>query len=188
MKAIRYFVTFILLFSLVGCTAVDKYYILDKNYLRRRQIETKRFEAESEDLILKSALYVLQDLGFNLKEAEYDLGYLLATKNRDADNLTVNRSTDIALTVLDIISAALSNGRNYSSSGEMVYDVSQQIFAVLVTSKSKTNKGFNVRANFARIVCNNQGTCRYEQIPDEDIYQEFFDKLGQSLFLTGYDI
>ena len=148
MKAIRYFVTFILLFSLVGCTAVDKYYILDKN----------------------------------------DLGYLLATKNRDADNLTVNRSTDIALTVLDIISAALSNGRNYSSSGEMVYDVSQQIFAVLVTSKSKTNKGFNVRANFARIVCNNQGTCRYEQIPDEDIYQEFFDKLGQSLFLTGYDI
>ena len=187
MRTCHFFVTFILLFSLVGCTAVDQYYILDKDYLKRRQIETRRFETKSEELVLQSAMYVLQDLGFNLKESSYELGYLLATKGREADNLTVNRTTDIALTALDILSIALSNGRTSTYSGT-VYDVSQQIYAVLVTSKSKNNVGFNVRANFTRVICNNEGRCRYEQIGDEDIYQEFFDKLGHSLFLTAHDI
>ncbi len=173
------------LLLLQGCTSYDKYYILDPNYLHRRQIETRRFEAKSEDLILKSAVFVLQDLGFNVKESDYTLGYMYAAKDREAENADINRTIDTTLTILEI-AAAVAGGEN--SIGGRVYDVSQQIFVVLVTSKSMVQKGFNIRAKFARIICNNEGQCRYEQIQDDNIYQEFFDKLAQSLFLTANDI
>ena len=69
-----------------------------------------------------------------------------------------------------------------------VYDTEQKIYTTLVTTKSRESKGYNVRIEFARIIWNNMNESRVEKIQDPEIYQDFFDKLGQSLFLEAYSI
>ena len=49
---------------LSGCVSYEHYYKLDENYLARRQLETRRFETQNEELLLISSAQVLQDLGF----------------------------------------------------------------------------------------------------------------------------
>ena len=142
---------------------------------------------------------MLQDLGFNVQETESNLGFFSAEKDREADNLQVNQSLSVAFTILDILSAAAndhydrrhhrSKGSSYiETDNDYVYDTVQKIYMTLVVTKSKTNKGFNVRAEFSRIIWNNKGEKRYERILDREIYQEFFDKLASSLFLTAHNI
>lgn len=171
--------------TLSSCTFYEDYYKLDPQYLARRQLETKRFEAKNQTQILEASLQVLQDLGFTVQETESGLGFFSAVKDREADNFQVNQSLSIAFTILDILSAATNE---YSNSGDYVYDTVQKIYMTLVVTKSKTNKGFNVRVEFSRIIWNNKGEKRYERILDREIYQEFFDKLSASLFLTAHNI
>jgi len=72
--------------------------------------------------------------------------------------------------------------------GPAVYDVDQKIYITLVSTKSRESKGFNVRVEFARIVKNSQNQTRVERIKEPEIYQGFFDKLSQSLFLTANNL
>ena len=54
---------------------------------------------------------------------------------------------------------------------------------------SKDAHGVSVRVGFARIIYNTQPSMtRLEKITDKDIYQTFFNKLNQSMFLTGHAI
>ena len=194
-------ISVLLILSFSSCTFYEDYYKLDPQYLARRQLETKRFEAKNQTQILEAVLQVLQDLGFNVQETESNLGFFSAEKDREADNLQVNQSLSVAFTILDILSAAAndhydrrhhrhhSKGSSYiETDNDYVYDTVQKIYMTLVVTKSKTNKGFNVRAEFSRIIWNNKGEKRYERILDREIYQEFFDKLASSLFLTAHNI
>lgn len=190
--------------TLSSCTFYEDYYKLDSEYLARRQLETKRFEAKSTTQILEASLQVLQDFGFTVQETESNLGFFSAVKDREADNLQVNESLAVAFTILDILSAATNERHSHrhhhhhhhhsknslyiDTDDDYVYDTVQKIYMTLVVTKSKTNKGFNVRAEFSRIIWNNKGEKRYERILDREIYQEFFDKLSASLFLTAHNI
>jgi hypothetical protein len=49
-------------------------------------------------------------------------------------------------------------------------------------------KSTNARVTFSRIVRNNPGVVRAESLNDAKMYQEFFDKLSQSIFLTANQI
>ncbi|MGI6680979.1 MAG: hypothetical protein ACOX3T_05830 [Bdellovibrionota bacterium] len=185
-KIIFILCTFITASILSSCVNYENYYKLDVNYLARRQFETKRFEAKDEMEILQAALGVLQDLGFTVVENESSLGFFNAIKDREADNLKANQTLDIVMSMLEV-AVALSGGQSYQHQ-ERTYDVVQKIYVVLAVSKSKINKGYNVRVQFARIIWNNKDQYRYERILDEKIYQEFFDNLSKSLFLTANDI
>lgn len=159
--------------ALSGCVSYDDYYKLDEQYLARRQLETRNFETPNEELLLSASAQVLQDLGFTLDETETSLGLITANKDREAGSTGEK--------VGMIFLAALAGT-------QPVYDVSQKIYVTLVSTKSKTNSGYNVRVEFARIIWNNMNQARTEKISDEEIYQDFFSKLSQSVFLTANNI
>lgn len=161
--------------GLFSCASYDSYYKLDENYLARRQIETAHFDTNDEELILSASTGVLQDLGFTIEESETKLGLITASKKREAGNT----GAKIALVML----SALSKSNN-----PPVYDTEQKIYTTLVSTKSRNSAGYNVRIEFARIIWNNKNESRIEKITDPQIYQDFFDKLGQSLFLTANSI
>jgi len=159
---------------LTGCAVnYDNYYTLSENYLQQRQLQTKRFETTDEQAILVASSQVLQDLGYTLTESETKLGLISGSKDRDA--------TNGGQIVGGILLALLTGAR-------MPLDTTQKINATLVTTKSKNNDGYLVRIKFARVIFNDMGGGRTEVIEDPLIYQEFFNKLSQSIFLTANDI
>jgi len=158
---------------LTSCVSYDNYYKLDPQYLERRQLETRRFETDDEDAMLVASAQVLQDLGFTIEESETKLGLITASKMRDAKSFG-----GVASAIL--VSAILG--------GPAIYDVDQKIYITLVSTKSRASKGFNVRVEFMRIVKNSQNQARFEIIKEPEIYQNFFDKLSHSLFLTANNL
>jgi hypothetical protein len=158
------------LLILNACVSYKDYYRLDEDYLARRQLETSRFETADEKAILSASAQVLQDLGFTIDESETKLGLITASKNREAGSTGVK------------VFMVLFGGQN------AVYDTEQKIYTTLVSTKSRETKGFNVRISFARVVWNNRGQARIEKIEDPEVYGDFFDKLGSSLFLTAHSI
>ena len=158
---------------LSGCVSYSDYYKLDDQYLARRQLETRNFETTNEELLVSSSAQVLQDLGFTLDETETSLGLITANKDREAGS--------VGQKVGMIFLAALAGT-------QPIYDEKQKIYVTLVSTKSKTNVGYNVRVEFARIIWDNMKNARVEKISDEEIYQDFFSKLSQSVFLTAHNI
>lgn len=157
-----------------ACTmSYENFYKLDSQYLERRQLETKFFETNNELKMLDASIQVLQDLGYNISESNTNLGIITGTKDREAGN--------IGQKVGAIFGAALFGGTP-------VYDISQTIFVTLVSSKSNTKNGYNIRVEFATIIYNNVGSYRVERRLEPEIYKEFFEKLSQSVFLTANDI
>jgi hypothetical protein len=146
---------------------------LSRESLERRQLQTRAFDTADETLLLQASAGVLQDLGFTLDESETELGVIVASKDRSAVE---------AGQVAGQIAMALLFG---------VYtpiDKNQKIRASLVTRPLNPERSA-VRVTFQRMVWNDQGqVSKAEFIGDALIYQEFFDKLGQSIFLTGHSI
>lgn len=156
-----------------GCVSYDNYYKLDEQYLARRQLETRRYETDNEEMLLLSSAQVLQDLGFTLDESETKLGLITANKNREAGST----GQKVGMIFLAAIAGT-----------QAIYDVEQKIYVTLVSTKSHDNAGYNVRVEFARIIWNNQKNARVEKIEEPEIYQDFFAKLSQSVFLTANNI
>lgn len=159
---------------LTGCvTDYSAYYKLDDNYLERRQTQTRAFETADETALLVASSQVLQDLGFTITESNTKLGLISAKKDRDATN---------GAQITGAVLVALLTGV------AMSVDTSQTINATLVSTKRQTDDGYNVRVEFSRIIYDSHKNARIERISDPTIYQEFFDKLSQSTFLTANDI
>lgn len=166
---------FCVVLGLAGCITTDDYYVLPENYQAARQVETRRFEAKNEEQILTAAAGVIQDLGYTIDESETDLGIITAIKDREAGS-----AAQKAMAIM----IAASAGKNT----QPVYDVRQRVYLSLVSTKSKTNPGYNVRVKFGRVVWDNTGDSRVQSLESENMYSEFFDKLSQSLFLVANDL
>ena len=169
----KFFVLALCAIGLAGCLTYDNYYQLDSDYLNRRQIETMRFDTNDETAVLSASAQVLQDLGFTLEESETKLGLITASKNREAGS-TAGKAAIILLAAMN--------------KTQPVYDTEQKIYATIVSTKSRSASGYNVRVSFARRIWNNMHESRTEKITDTKTYREFFDKLSQSLFLTAHEI
>ena len=148
---------------------------LSQESLKDRQLQTRKFDTNDEAKILAACAALIQDLGFTLEESETDLGVIVATKKRDA--------TSGAQVVGAVILAALTFV-------VMPIDDHQIIRSCVVTYPSKEREGSTaVRVTFQRVIYNTMGhPTKMECIMDEKIYQEFFDKLSQSIFLEAHQI
>lgn len=166
-----------ILVALGGCaTSVPEEALrLPPQSLADRQIQTRRFDGVSEAELLAACAGVLQDLGFNLDEAESTLGLLVASKQRSAHEPT--RATIAKL--LDIFVDI-----------EIEVDKEQQIRASLVTQPvAGATDSYFVRVTFQRIVWNTENDISKRQVlNDPELHQRFFDKLSKSVFLEAHSI
>lgn len=167
---------FLILFTVFSCDIqhdyYKNYYKQDENYLKRRVIETRSFEIQNEEQILSASANVLQDLGFILNETNVKIGLITATKTRSA-------ATIGAKVAQAVITGYLTNNPTY--------DTEREFYVTLVSTKNN-NGGYNVRVTFASITYDNQNGRYVKLISNEPEYQVFFNKLGQSLFLTSHNI
>ena len=151
---------------------------LSKTSLSSRQIQTRRFDTGDEASILSACAGVLQDLGFNFDESAAGSGLIVASKDRDAVE-----AGQVAGQVFMVMLAAAVGVQ-----AEAVWDKNQKIRISIVTQKA-SEKTVLVRITFQRVIWNTKNQIsKAETIEDPKIYQEFFDKLSQSVFLEGHKI
>jgi hypothetical protein len=140
----------------------------DQVQIRERQTAT--FENVSEQRLLVEATQVLQDLGFTIEESASRYGVLAGSKDRDATEAG-QVATQVALTV----GLALL-GVNYNP----VWDQDQIVRATLVTRPGNGNRAV-LRVSFERIVTNNHGMSRVEELTEAEFSTGFFDKVRAGL-------
>ncbi len=134
---------------------------LSNQSLASRQHQSRRFDTGDEAKILTACAGLLQDLGFIITESSSRAGLLVASKDR--------HTTD--------------PGQKF-----LVPMGSQKIRISVVTTPLKA-KAILVRVTFQRVFWNTQNRfTRVESVNDPLIYQEFFDKLSQSVFLEAHQL
>jgi hypothetical protein len=143
------------------------------NTLELRSMQTRQLSGPNKTALLHAATQTMQDLGFTIQESASDVGVISATKSRDAEE-TGQVAGAVALTLLGAVAGVYV---------EPVWDTDQKINVTFVETPSSSAKQSDVRVSFDRTIRNNQNNYRSEIILEPKIYQEFFQKLEQSLFL-----
>ncbi len=164
-----------LLVLVTGCQTVipPEALKLSQQSLQERQAQTRRFDTSEEKKLLQAGAQTLQDLGFNIDESETELGVIVGSKQRDA--------TEAGQVAGAVVMAALFGV-------SVPVDDNQTIRASLVTSPVSKNQTA-LRVTFQRIVINTTGkVSKIEALGEPKMYQEFFDKVSQSVFLTANEI
>ena len=166
-----------LCFGLVtGCDTIPMdALVLKETSLQDRQMQSRRFQTSDEIRVLTASSGLLQDLGFNLSESDVKLGVLVAYKDRSAVE-----GGQVAGKIL----VALLGG------GNVAIDKNQRLKASVITRPSSENTNeVVVRVTFQRVVYNDLNqVSKLEQLKNPKQYQEFFESLSKSLFLTANDI
>ncbi|MCB1775478.1 MAG: hypothetical protein KDI88_17830 [Gammaproteobacteria bacterium] len=165
-----------LLVLVAGCqqTIPKEALILTATTLEEREYQSRYFDTTDERMILSASAGVLQDLGFTLEESETELGFLVASKDRDA--------TDAAQ-VTGAVVMALLFGAN------VPVDHHQKIRVALIVNPSLDGERTHVRVKIQRKVWNTQNqVSNVETISDVSLYQGFFNRLSKSVFLEAHNI
>ncbi len=155
----------------------------DDSTMRLRQLQSKKFEIEDKQkldelMVLRSAVLLLQDEGYNLASSEAALGVLHADKDADA--------SEAGQMAGKVVMAALFGA-------DIAVDTVQKFKVSVVTrvqaDKDSDKKFVIVRVTFQRIVWNERGQIsKLESLEDPKLYEKFFGELSKSLFLTANDI
>lgn len=168
-------VAFALCFALAACQhGVPKEALeLTPESLQHRQEQTRRFDTNDEKKLLTASAQVLQDLGFTVEDSETRLGLIAASKDRDA--------TETGQVVGAILLAILTKQAQ-------AIDDKQKIRVSLITRPANAKETL-VRVTFQRVVWNTHGqVSKTEPLDDPQLYQDFFAKLSESVFLTANEI
>ena len=162
-------------FSLVACQQkIPKDALaLSPTSLKDRQLQTRIFETNNEMMLLTASAGVLQDSGYTIEESEVSCGLIVSSRDRD-----VTETGEVVGSI--VVGVCLG--------APVPYDTRQRVVASLVT-KPIDDKRIAVRVTFQHVVWDNMNNIsKREQINDPEIYQEFFAKLSESVFLTAQEI
>jgi len=135
-----------------------------------RERQTTRFHVASEQRLLVETTQVLQDLGFTIEESAPRYGVLAGSKDRDATEAG-QVVGQVALTV----GLALL-GVQYNP----VWDTDQVIRATVTTQPTGPGEA-QLRISFERIVTNNKGFSRIEELTAPEFSSGFFEKIRTGL-------
>ena len=177
------------LLFVAGCeTLPDTAMELSPDSLQQRQLQTRRVEGIDEKALLAASAGVLQDLGFNIDEAETRLGVIVASKKRSAiDTADIITSSLETLAVEMVIALVFGD---HEREGEINFDVTQKIRISVVTRPALDSSGQPrkdaqvIRVTIPRLVWDDDGNLTHaESIEEPKVYQKFFDRLSKSIFL-----
>ena len=172
------FLIFLIIF-ISGCSiSYNEFYKLNSDYLKQRQISTRYFETNNEKELIIASAQLLQDLGYIIEESNIKLGLITASKNREI----LSDAKTGALTAFAVIDALF--GANVNTN----FPKMKELKATLISTKSNTKKGYLIIVEFSSAVYYTHGNVVLQRDTNTEIYKEFFDKLGQSVFITPNDI
>lgn len=160
--------------TLTGCAVgIPKEALeLPPESLMLRQQQSRAYETTDEQRMLSASLALLQDLGFNLDEAESKLGVIVASKDKSA--------FDTGQLMAKIFIGALTGA-------QVPIDDREKVRVSLVTRPAGSR--VIVRVTFQRLVWNDQEQLwKIESLHDEPLYREFFEKLSKAVFLEAHPI
>ncbi len=135
-----------------------------------RDRQTANFPLTSEEQLLVEATQVLQDLGFTVEESAPRYGVLAGSKDRDA-----TEAGQVAGQIALAVGLRLM-GVQYNP----VWDTDQVIRATL-TTRPAGPRDAALRVSFERIVTNNQGISRIEELTAPEFSSGFFEKVRTGL-------
>jgi hypothetical protein len=144
--------------------------------LKQRQLQSRRFDTD-EKTVLSASSAVLQDLGFVIEESEPACGLIFGSKHRDASRPGQ---------WVGAFAVALLTGVIPPVDRDQLIRVSVVTQPLGVDAADPPRRRTGVRVSFQRVVRNDRGFISLQQsVAEPPIYQEFFDKLSQSLFLEA---
>jgi len=158
----------LLSFILSGCINVPKktFYSLGGKI---KQMQMRSFETTNEQELLSACIGVLQDLGYQIKESNANLGMVKGFKKADATN-----NGEVAFNII----SAIVTGRTNAT------DKDQDITVSIVTYPKNTDSSTAVRIIFNQKIRNTSGfTTKAKMVIDSAIYSKFFQLLSKSIFL-----
>ena len=172
------FLPLLLLINLCGC--YQDFYILDKDYLQKRELQTKRFDTLNQEKLFLASVQVLQDQGFTILESNTNLGIVTAKQTEEFGFFS-----QLADRVLgDVVHGALN--ALFRDDDDPAYDVSMETFVTVFIKADKSSS--LVRVSFTRFVTDSEDHTRAETIENKATYKDFFNKLEKYVFLIGHDI
>ena len=172
--ALTIFNGLVLVLFMAGCetTAPKNALQWNERTMQNRQMQSRRFDTADEKKILRGCALLLQDLGFNLTASESAVGLINAQKDRTAVEGDQVAAKVLAAIFLD---------------ADVTIDARQKMKASIVTRPQEGK--IIVRVTFQRVVYDEQGhVSRQEPLNEPGYYQEFFERLSKSLFLTAHGI
>lgn len=135
-----------------------------------RERQTARFDTASEERLLVEATQVLQDLGFTIEESAPRFGVLAGSKDRDA-----TEAPEVVGQIALTIGLALLGARY-----DPTWDTDQVIRATLSTTPVGPRE-YTLRVSFERIVTNNKGQSRVEELTAPEFSTGFFEQVRTGL-------
>lgn len=155
----------------IGCATAPK---PQKSQLEVRAYQTHEFEISDTKKLLKTALNVLQDEGFTIKNSDADLGNLLAAKEATA--------TDMKSIIKGAAAGGICLGPLGCLAGGAMAKNAQQVIESNATV-SEFGKKSKLRMNFQAKTYDAKGSLIKVEEMDETYYQQFFAKIDKGLFL-----
>ena len=167
---------------LTGCMRGDPRdsFVLTPEHLQNREMRTRMYEGISEVDILSASAAVLQDLGFTIDESETKLGLIVGSKDADA--------TDLGQEAWWLVKALLTYGWTAITDETDDYQRFRASVVIRPTSTASAENHY-VSVTFQRTVWDTDDkVSKRETLEVPEIYQDFFDRLSQSVFLEGQGI
>ena len=170
---------------LTGCVAIPPdLFVVTSELQQKRQIETRRYDGITETKLISASANVLQDLGYNLENAETKLGVITASKERDASN-----AGEIAgVVAVAILTSLVGAPVVMATSKNQTIRVAIVVRPVIDSSGKPMTDNFFMRITFQRTVNRSDNTVVGETLSDPELYQGFFEKVSKSVFLEAQNI
>jgi hypothetical protein len=178
------------LLALAGCGGVPAgALMLPPQSDQSRERQTHRYDGVKENTLLAASAGVLQDLGFNLDESESKLG--VVTASRKLTSRRPMRAGEVLVTAAAnswlLFVPAVGIGLTALEAANGVKE--PQLVRVSLVTRSdgvKPADGSSVRVTAQRVVYVDERQTKVKSIEPLDdalFYQEFFARLGKSVFL-----
>jgi cytidylate kinase len=148
--------------AILGCSSNDGPSATPMSTLERRSFQTREFDTPDTRVVMKAMINVLQDMGFQIQNADAQLGLLTATKwaNIEHSKKEIKRARK----------------------DESV--LSKSLVLETTANISEFGTQSRVRANFQERILNAEGaTLAVNQIEDPQFYQTFFAQVDRGVFL-----
>jgi hypothetical protein len=142
--------------------------------LERRQVQTRAFDTADARLVLKAAVNVLQDEGFVIQQAEFELGIVTAVSEWQSARRNQGLRVLKWVAALPTYGASLllPTGRDEFSAVEVVVNVNPEAertrVRISMVAKVRDGKG---------------NVCRVRPVDDPDVYRRILAGLDKAVFL-----